>query len=118
MEDSQNNNRITAYILIGLGALLLLGQIGLGFNWWGILIAMPGLVMLRNVYATHKKHNQLDNNEWVQAGLGLFLTVFGASQLFNLNLGFLWNLWPLGLIAAGLFMIFGRRDRDDEGKWS
>ncbi|MFC1961089.1 hypothetical protein ACFLYO_10305 [Chloroflexota bacterium] len=109
MEEPQNKRNI-AYILIGLGAFLLLGQIGLGLNWWAILLIIPGLVMLRNVTTVYKKQRQLADNELIQGGIGLFLTAFGLGFFLDLDFGFMWNLWPLALIAIGLFMIFGRRE--------
>ncbi|GAB4575600.1 MAG: hypothetical protein Kow0077_27880 [Anaerolineae bacterium] len=107
-----SNNNIGAYVLIGLGLILLAGQIGINwdFNWWAIFIALPGLAMLRNVYAAYQQQGELGSNELVQGGLGVVLVLMALGFLLDLNLGFLWNLWPLALIAVGVAMIFGTRD--------
>jgi predicted membrane protein len=115
-----HGRRIAAFVLIGLGILFLLGQLGLGFNfnWWAIFIAWPGVLMLRNVYRAYRSKESLSNNEMVQGAIGLFLLLLAISFLFNLS--FLWNFWPLILIAIGLAMLFGygrageKSKRDEE----
>ncbi len=106
------DRNVGALILIALGVILLLGQFGmqLNFNWWAIFIALPGLAMLRNVYNVYTANNRLNNNDLVQGGLGLFLVVLALAFLFNVELDWLFKLWPLALVAIGLAMIFGRRE--------
>lgn len=112
MDNNQNRN-IGAYILIGIGIVLLFSQLGIGFdfNWWAIFIALPGAAMLRNAYQARQERGELNSNELIQGGIGVFLILMAAGFLFDLNLGFLWNLWPLALIAVGVAMIFGNRER-------
>ena len=104
---------IGAAILIGLGIIFLLGQLGLNLpilrNWWAIFIAIPGVAMLNNVYKAYRVQDRLESNDFVQGIIGLLLLAVAASFLFDFNLGFLWNLWPVLLILFGLAMLFGAR---------
>lgn len=113
MENTKQDRQIGAYILIGIGVVLLLSQLGIGldFNWWAIFIALPGLAMLRNAYNARQQSGELSSNDLVQGGIGIFLVVMAASFLLDINVGFLWNLWPLALIAVGVAMIFGNQNR-------
>jgi len=104
---------IGAAILIGLGIIFLLGQLGLRLpilhNWWAIFIAIPGVVMLNNVYKAYQIQDRLESNDFVQGIVGLLLVGVAASFLFSINLGFLWNLWPVLLILFGVALLFGAR---------
>jgi len=112
METGRRDINVGALVLIGLGIILLLGQLGmqLSFNWWAIFIALPGLAMLRNVYNAYSAGSRLGNNDLMQGGLGLFLVVLALAFLFNIDLDWLWKLWPLALVAIGLAMIFDKRE--------
>ncbi len=112
MGNKNQGKNIGAYVLIGLGIVLLLGQLGIGFsfNWWAIFIAWPGLVMLRNVYGVYQDRGKLEGNDFIQGGLGAFLVLLAAGFIFDLSLYFLWNLWPLALIAIGAYMLLGRKE--------
>ncbi len=114
MQTEDRGQKIAAYILIGLGVLFLLGQFGLNlsFNWWAIFIALPGLAMLNNVYRAYSSQGKLENNDFVQGAIGLFLILLAASFLFDLD--FLRNFWPLILVAIGLAMLFGYGRRNGE----
>lgn len=111
--ENNKDRHIGAYILIGIGIVMLLSQLGIGldFNWWAIFIALPGLAMLRNAYNARQQRGDLNSNELIQGGIGIFLVVMAAAFLLDINVGFLWNLWPLALIAVGVAMIFGNRDQ-------
>jgi hypothetical protein len=111
---SEDRGRIIgAAILIGLGVIFLLGQLGLSLpilnNWWAIFIAIPGIAMLNNVYQAYKRNGQLASNDFVQGIIGVLIVAVAASFLFDFDLGFLWNWWPLLLILVGLAMLFGAR---------
>ncbi len=113
MSNNHQDRHIGAYILIGIGVVMLFSQLGIGFdfNWWAIFIALPGLAMLRNVYNARQARGDLETNELIQGGIGVFLVLMALGFLFDIELGFLWNLWPLALIAVGVAMIFSNRDR-------
>jgi hypothetical protein len=113
MAGKHSGRNIGAIILIVIGVILLMGEIGLrlNFNWWAIFIALPGFAMLRNAYNAYREDDHLSSNELVQGGIGLFLLAMAAGFLFDLNLGWLWRFWPLALIAIGLSMIVGDRER-------
>ncbi len=113
MAENKQNHNIGAYILIGIGVVMLFSQFGFGndFNWWAIFIALPGLAMLRNVRNAYQIDHELTSNEMIQGGLGIFLVLMALGFLFQIELGFLWNLWPLALIAVGVAMIAGGRRR-------
>jgi hypothetical protein len=113
MAQNKQNQNIGAFILIGIGVIMLFSQFGIGFdfNWWAIFIALPGLAMLRNAYNAYQDHSKMSSNELVQGGLGILLVLMALGFLFDIELGFLWNLWPLALIAVGITMIIGGRQR-------
>ena len=106
---------IGAAILIGLGVIFLLGELGLNLhflhNWWAIFIAIPGAVMLNNVYKAYRINNELDSNDFVQLIIGGLLVLMAGGFLLNIRLSFLWDLWPVLLILLGLSMLFGVRRR-------
>jgi hypothetical protein len=105
-EDNQNRS-ILAIVIITVGVILLMGElgIGLGFNWWAIFVAVPGLIMLRNVYRIYQQRGKLDTNDFVQAGIGGLIVLMAVGWLLGASMSFLWNLWPLALIAIGVGMI-------------
>ena len=104
-----DTNKTGAYILIALGAFFLLSQLGFNtdFNWWALFVALPGFVMLRNVYSAYTEKSRLNSNELVQGVIGLIFLGTAAGFLFDINLGFMVNLWPLALIALGIALLFG-----------
>ncbi|MBN1964463.1 MAG: hypothetical protein JW910_07440 [Anaerolineae bacterium] len=107
MNEQDRGRQIGAIILIAIGVIFLLGP--LNFNWWAIFIALPGVMILWNVYQDYTRHGGLESNDVVRGVIGLFLVGLAGSFLFDLNIGFLGNLWPLALIALGLVLLFGRR---------
>jgi len=109
LPNDERGRQIGAFVLIALGVVFLLGTFGVGlaFNWWAIFIALPGIAMLRNVYAAYRSQEKLENNDFVQAFIGGFLVLLAASFLFGFDMDVLWRLWPLALIGLGLAMLFG-----------
>lgn len=107
---NNETNKTGAYILIGLGAFFLLSQLGfsIDFNWWAIFIALPGFVMLRNVYGAYSAKSGLNSNEIVQGVIGLILLSTAGAFLLNIDLDFMRNLIPLALIVVGVLMLLGR----------
>ncbi len=115
MQNEDRGRQIGAYVLIGLGVLFLFGGFGT-FNWWAIFIALLGLAMLNNVYRAYNRQGKLENNDFIQGFIGLFLVLMAGSFLLNISLDFLWNLWPLILVGIGLNMLFNRNQESGKSK--
>ena len=90
-------------ILIALGAAFLLDQLGymdfghLVGDYWPVIFIIIGLSILIN-------------NNFRDAGAGLFFIAFGAFfLLIRLRiLGYsLWHYWPVLIIAAGIWILIG-----------
>ncbi len=116
MSGENRGHTIAAFTLIALGVIFLLGQFGfnLRFNWWAIFIALPGAAMLWNVYQAYSRRSRLDSNEMIQGFIGVFLILIAGGFLFDIELDWLWNLWPLILIGIGLALLFGYGQRGGE----
>jgi len=104
---------IPAVVLIGIGALFLLGNLHIipSMNWldfWPVILIVIGA--LRLVDAGHRGN---------YTG-GAILLGLGAVFLVS-NLGVLpfpvWDLWPLALIAAGAALLFQRVSWADPGRF-
>ncbi len=113
MAKQTDNTKIAGYIFIGLGTLFMFNEISrwIGINLLAGTILIPGVFMLRNVFIAYRKRSKLSNNDLLQGGLGLLLLVIGLSNLFDVQLNIFANIWPLAMIAIGLYVIFGQRQR-------
>jgi len=102
METGRRDINVGALVLIGLGIILLLGQLGmqLSFNWWAIFIALPGLAMLRNVYNAYSAGSRLGNNDLMQGGLGLFLVVLALAFALRIGWGRRFPAVAVAMLAA------------------
>jgi predicted membrane protein len=95
---------IPGAILVGIGALFLLGNLHIvrihdWFDYWPVILIAIGLVQL--VDASHSGGRFTGA---VLLGLGgLFLASNLGYIWFNL-----WDLWPLALIGAGVMMLLNR----------
>lgn len=111
---NKNSNIVLGAVLIVLGCLFLLSNLGyMSFSWdyiWPMALLIPGL------YLHFSFFTGLDRNPGILVPAGI-LTTYGA--LFYINVFFGWHLfgslWPLLLlgIALGLFelFLFGNRDK-------
>lgn len=111
---NRNSNIIIGAVLITLGTLFLLTNLGyVNFSWnyiWPLALLVPG------VYMHFAFFTGIDKNPGILVPGGI-LTTYGA--LFYTNVFFGWhmmgNLWPLFLIgiAIGLFelYLFGNHDK-------
>ena len=111
--DSGNHRLIPAVVLIGIGALFLLGNLHIipSMNWfdfWPVILIVIGALKL--VDASHRGN---------YTGGAILLGV-GAVFLVS-NLGILpfpvWDLWPLALIAVGAALLFQRVSWPDIGRF-
>lgn len=111
---NRNSNIIVGAVLITLGILFLMSNLGyISFSWnylWPLALLVPGLYMHFAFFTG------IDRNPGILVPGGI-LTTYGA--LFYANILFGWhmmaNLWPLFLlgIAVGLFelYLFGNHDK-------
>ena len=99
-------------VLILLGGLFLLQNTGLiqrFDNWWALFILIPAL----GAFATAWRLYQQSGNQWTSPATGsllsgLILTGLVVMFLFGFNIG-MW--WPLFLIAGGIAVLLGARQR-------
>jgi hypothetical protein len=91
----------TGLLLIGLGALLLLGAaLFQNDNWWAIFIFLPAASMLGLAWLGQALSRGAFNL-WVRLNLSLGLIVLAVALIFALDLD--WGLaWTLMLIVPGL----------------
>jgi hypothetical protein len=111
---NRNSNIVIGAVLIAMGALFLMSNLGyLNFTWnyvWPLALLVPGLYMHFAFFTG------IDKNPGILVPGGI-LTTYGA--LFYANVFFGWHmmadLWPLFLIgvAIGLFelYLFGNHDK-------
>lgn len=104
---NRNSNIVIGAVLIAMGVLFLMSNLGyLNFSWnyvWPLLLLVPG------IYMHFAFFTGIDRNPGILVPGGI-LTTYGA--LFYANVFFGWqimaNLWPLFIIgiAVGLFELF------------
>src|SRR5690606_15974322 len=106
-QSSPNSGRVVAgVIIIGIGIILLAGQMGLGwlfppwiFNWgnlWPMILIVIGLISGGNSNFRHP-------SSYILIGIGSF---FLLKNLTDLNIGPF--IWPALIIGIGLWLLLGR----------
>ena len=104
---------VPGVILVGIGALFLLGNLHIvhvrdWFAYWPVILVAIGLVQL------------VDANHSGGRVSGAVLLGIGALFLAD-NLGYiwfnLWDLWPLLLIGAGVMMLLNRTGWGPDAGW-
>lgn len=102
---SANNNWVFGLILIGLGALFLLQNLGVFSldNWWALFILIPAFSSFGNAYRMYRRDGQLTAAARSSIFGGLIMTFIAAVFLFNLDFG---RYWPVLLILGGLAALF------------
>ncbi len=101
---------VAGIVLIGLGIIFFLQQAGvfvLVGNWWAIFILVPGLFLLWRAYTSYNQAQGLTSEARHQIAGGVTLLVVAGIFIFNLDWG---KVWPVFLILAGLWALFGFRD--------
>lgn len=111
---NRNSNIVIGVILIAMGTLFLVSNLGyLNFTWnyiWPLALLVPG------IYMHFAFFTGIDKNPGILVPGGI-LTTYGALFYANVFLGWhiMSDLWPMFLIgiAVGLFelYIFGNRDK-------
>ena len=107
---------ITGAILIGLGIVFLLQNLG-GFrlnNWWALFILIPAAAS----FATVWRHYQSSGRRLTAAARGPLiggLTLLAVILIFLLDLD--WGkIWPVFLILAGVGALFTALSARGEGR--
>jgi predicted membrane protein len=102
--DPTNRRSIGAVVLIAVGALLFLDNLGLVpfaniRAYWPLAISAWGVAML-----TRTRSSCSMVWPWTMVAVGILLTL-GNLGILHVNIG---SLWPIFLIAAGVSMLFKR----------
>lgn len=92
--------------LIGLALLFLLN-----ITIWPYIMFVIAVSLLANEYV---EHNEIDfkSSRVVGAAVVAIIGLFGLVD-FNFDWG---RIWPIFLIGAGLFMLFGKQRRGEKSK--
>ncbi|MEO8395506.1 MAG: hypothetical protein ABI700_21105 [Chloroflexota bacterium] len=95
MNERRSNEVFGGTFLIGLAILFLI-------NWWwpGIMFVIGIALIARTV--AEGRNWMSERGGLVCIGIGVFFTLLKI-------LSFTFNLWPLILIAIGVYMLFGNR---------
>ena len=102
------NNWIAGVILVVLGGIFLMRNIGIFHftftNWWALFILIPALSSLDKAFRAYRNAgNQLTSHARNSLLVGLFLTFLSASFLFSFD----WSYFgPILLILAGAGVLF------------
>lgn len=100
-QENSKGHLVGGLILIGVGAMFLLDRMNILYfdlgDWWPMFLIIPGLVMAFDPKRKNKNG-------------AFFLIAFGLIfQIAELDLFRWWrwrNLWPLMMIAIGVWMLF------------
>ena len=104
--DDKGNNISTGVFFIGLGLLFLSGW------WWpGIMFVLAASILARSIALGEKLRDA--TGAWWLIGIGV---VFGMPGLIGDIASSFWEIFPIILIAIGLFMLFGGKWRPHIGK--
>ena len=87
--------------LIGLAVLFFTGY------WWPGIMFVIGVAMLARTY-TEGKTLGSNGGAWIMIAIGVF---FALGNVFEILGDISW--WPLILIALGLYLLFGQRQKSD-----
>jgi len=108
-EKHTNRNTIIGYLLLGLGAALLLNQVHL-FYFPGWAITWPVGLIAYGIY-TGAKHDFKKTN-WI-----LYTLVGVVFLLPNIIPALYISIWPMLMIAVGVFYLMRRNQKWNGAKW-
>jgi hypothetical protein len=93
-----------AVVLIGLGLIFLLQQIGdFSFdNWWALFILIPALSAFASAFQLWRRSGRFTFAVWSTFYGGLFPLLVAAMFLFELDWG---DYWPLFCVLGGFGML-------------
>jgi len=101
----RNGSWIGAIILIGLGAIFLLQNLGMFYigNWWALFILLGTAGAWGSAWHIYQNNGQRITQAVTGALIGgLFPLAVALIFLFNLNWGV---MWPIFLIIAGVAVL-------------
>jgi hypothetical protein len=107
-----SNKFIAGFILIAAGLVLLLAQMDL-FFFPGWLISWPMLLIVIGVYSG-LKHNFRNFSWFLMVFIGC---IFLANRVFP-GLYISAYIWPLGIIAVGVWLIVRRNEYLGQNHWN
>ena len=91
--------------LIGLAILFITGF------WWPGIMFVIGIAMIARAVNEGRPWND-DRNALIVLGFGVAFTLLDLFNNFNLNTG---PLWPIILIALGVYLLYGKNLRPGGG---
>ena len=104
--DEKGSHISTGVFFIGLGLLFLTGW------WWpGIMFVLAAAILAPSLAAGESLRDA--TAAWWLIGIGV---VFGMPGLIGDIASTFWDIFPLILVAIGLFMLFGGDRRPKIGK--
>jgi hypothetical protein len=109
-QGSYNSKTVAGIIILGLGVLFLLKGINfILFQHW--LLSWPMFLIAFAIF-TGSKHNFRKNNWLVLLAVGFAFLLPNIIPSLSYAM-----LWPLPMIAIGLFMVFRRNQYWDGSNW-
>jgi hypothetical protein len=108
---------IGALLLIALGVVFLAQRAGIletGGNWWVIFLFFPGLGLLWSALAAHRKLHATNEQQVIEAGIGVVLIILTLIFIFDPNWSFLnetfrasvWDrVWRFVVLGLGIALM-------------
>lgn len=95
---------VGAFILIFVGVIFLLKELGMLFdNWWALFFLIPAIASFGSAWNHYHRHrNQITSSVLGSLIVGLVMIFLTVIFLFSLNWSY---MWPIFLIIIGV-MIF------------
>lgn len=107
--NERNGNVVMAVVFIIAGVVLVYSNVtGFEFdNWWALFMLIPISFFAQNIYRDFRANGRLTPGSTGSIIAGLAVLAAAAVFLFE---AITWsNIWPIGLIFAGIAMFLGNR---------